>query len=82
MYLPRLCVKETIENIQHPQNISCLCLFAWFTQIWFNPRTYTQIHDMLHWNDFTFSGKPFILGVTALVEAFEVTNNGRHLGFY
>ena len=35
MYLPRPCVKETSENIQHPQNISCLFLFAWFT---------TQIH--------------------------------------
>ena len=24
----------------------------------------------------------FILGVVALLEAFDVTNNGRHLGFY
>ena len=44
MYLPRPCVKETSDNIQHPQNISCLYLFAWFIQIWFNPRTYNQIH--------------------------------------
>ena len=101
MYLPRPCVKEASENIQRPQNISCLYLFAWLTQIWFNPRTYTQIHTptvvqegggwnpspsfwyvALFWNDFTFSGKPFILGVVALVEAFDVTNNGLRLGFY
>ena len=40
------------------------------------------------WNDFTFSGKPLIfltrwgifLGVVALLESCDVTNNGRHLG--
>ena len=52
------------------------------------PRSFLYV--AVFWNDFSFSGRPFdlvnkiryILWVVALLEACEVTNNGRHHGFY